>query len=97
MEKVNRLIEITPSQLNLYEAIERDLPDLSRVQTARIVVIVREWLRDEVHRVTAEFDSGNFVPNAPMSNLTSRDPNRPQRSRAANRPRLSWLHPANWI
>jgi hypothetical protein len=88
MEKVKRLIEITPSQLKLYEAIVRDFPDLSRVQTARIVVIVREWLQDEANRVKAEINSGNFVPN---------DPNLPQRSRAANRPRLRWSRLANWI
>jgi hypothetical protein len=42
MERVKRLIEITPSQLKLYEAIGRDFPDLSPAQTARIVAIVRE-------------------------------------------------------
>ena len=64
MEKVKRLIEITPSQLKLYEAIGRDFPDLSPAQIARIVAIVREWLQDQANRVKAELDSGNFVPNA---------------------------------
>jgi hypothetical protein len=64
MERVRRLIEITPSQLKLYEAIGRDFPDLSPAQTARIVAIVREWVSDEVNRVRAELVSGNFIPNA---------------------------------
>ena len=49
MNRVKRLIEITPSQLKLYEAIGRDFPDLSPAQTARIVAIVREWVHDEVN------------------------------------------------
>jgi len=82
-EQVKRLIEITPSQLKLYEAIGRDFPDLSPAQTARIVAIVREWMQDEVNRVKAELVSGNFVPNAAGVKPLSRDPNLPQRSRAA--------------
>jgi hypothetical protein len=62
MKRVKRLIEITPSQLKLYEAIGRDFPDLSPAQAARIVAIVRKWMHDEVHRVKAEIVSGNFMP-----------------------------------
>ena len=47
MNRVKRLIEITPSQLKLYEAIGRDFPELSPVQTARMVAIVRKWVHDE--------------------------------------------------
>jgi hypothetical protein len=64
MERVKRLIEITPSQLKLYEAIGRDFPDLSPVQTARMLGIVRKWLHDEVQRVKGELVSGNFIPHA---------------------------------
>src|ERR1700733_3786771 len=63
MERVKRLIEITPSQLKLYEAIGRDFPDLSPVQTARMLGIVRKWLHDEVQRVKGELVSGNFIPH----------------------------------
>ena len=62
MNRVKRLIEITPSQLKLYEAIGRDFPDLSPAQTARIVAIVREWVHDEVNTVKAELVSGDFDP-----------------------------------
>ena len=70
MNRVKRLIEITPSQLKLYEAIGRDFPDLSPAQTARIVAIVREWVHDEVNTVKAELVSGNFIPQTLRANPT---------------------------
>ena len=72
MNRVKRLIEITPSQLKLYEAIGRDFPDLSPAQTARIVAIVREWVHDEVNTVKAELVSGNFIPQTLRANPTRR-------------------------
>jgi hypothetical protein len=76
MNRVKRLIEITPSQLKLYEAIGRDFPDLSPAQAARIVAIVREWVHDEVNTVKAELVSGNFIPQTLRpSNPLSRDQN----------------------
>jgi hypothetical protein len=35
----------------LCEAIEREFPDLSRAQTEKIVVIMREWMQDTAKRV----------------------------------------------